>query len=136
MPILYDKRLPPQQQLCLLTSRLPMTFHCPTWLGHSLSRLHAVQHGVVHLKWVRDPSARHARQFHTGSDPLLREGEGFLKSSCVGGELWRHRGTNKGPRTEGRGGGGALGFHRAFMKCPATIRSGRKTCNKVLCPIT
>ena len=48
-PILHDKRLPPQQQLRLLTSRLPMTLHCPTWLEHSLGQLHAVQHGVVHL---------------------------------------------------------------------------------------
>ena len=32
-----------------------MTLHCPTRLGHSLG-----QHGVVHLKWIRDPSTGHA----------------------------------------------------------------------------
>ena len=71
-PILYDKRLPPQKQLRLLSPAHDPPF--PTQLGHSLGQLHAVQHGVVHLKWVRDPSAGHARQFHTGSDPLLQGG--------------------------------------------------------------
>ena len=33
VPILYDKRPPRQQPLRLLTSRLPMTLQCPTWLG-------------------------------------------------------------------------------------------------------
>ena len=69
-----------------------MTLNCPTWLAHRLGQLHAVQHGVVHLKWVKDPSASHARQFHTASNPLFRGGWEFLKISCIVGKLWRHRG--------------------------------------------
>ena len=52
-----------------------MTLSCPTWLGHRLGQLHAVKHGGVHLKWVRDPSTGHARHFYTGSSPLF-EGVG------------------------------------------------------------
>ena len=92
VPVLCDKRLPPQQPLNLFTRRLPMTLNCPTWLGHRLGQPHALKHGVVHLKWVRDPSAGHARQFHTGSDPLFRGGWEFLKISCTVCKLWRHRG--------------------------------------------
>ena len=81
-PILYDKRLPSQQRSRLLTSRLPMTLHCLTWLGHSLSRLHAIHHGVMHMMWVGGPSAHHAWRFHTRPDPLIRKGRG--KEEAIG----------------------------------------------------